>query len=137
MSGCGRCSDKPVQARLYPLKINDTVLYVELANTLQTRSKGLMFREKLNKNQGMLFVFDDDNFRSFWMKNTKIPLSIAYIKKDGRITDILNMQPYDLRSYKSSRKVRYALEANKNWFAENGIKINDRVKIPGDIFQNK
>ena len=137
LSGCGQYSDKPQNDNFIPLNINGNTLYVELANTPQTRRQGLMFRDELQKNYGMLFVFDDENYRSFWMKNTKIPLSIAYIKTNGQITDILNMKPYDLRSYKSTQKVRYALEVNKNWFTEQGIKQNDVISIPIEIFDKK
>ena len=135
LSGCGKYADNPQQDNLISLTLNGNTLYVELADTPETRRQGLMFRDKLSKNQGMLFIFDDDNYRSFWMKNTKIPLSIAYIKTNGKITDILNMKPYDLRSYKSTQKVRYALEVNQNWFTEKGIKPNDVMNIPENIFR--
>ena len=137
LSGCDRLSDNPQQDNLIPLTINGNTLYVELADTPETRRQGLMFRDKLAKNHGMLFIFDHEDYLSFWMKNTKIPLSIAYIKTNGEITDILNMKPYDLRSYRSSQKVRYALEVNRNWFTEKGIKKNDIIKIPDEIFQPK
>ncbi len=99
---------------------------VEVADTDERRAYGLMFRNSLPKDQGMLFVFDDERTRSFWMKNTLIPLSIAYINKDKVITEILDMQPAVLgetrpKSYPSKKKSMYALEMNIGWFERNKI----------------
>jgi uncharacterized membrane protein (UPF0127 family) len=78
---------------------------------------------------GMLFVFDSDDFQRFWMKNTLIPLSIAYVTRDSLITDILEMAPLDTTTpYRSSRAVRYALEMNSGWFQTRGIKPGDTVR---------
>ncbi len=94
----------------------------EIALTDEERQHGLMFRQSLGKNSGMLFVFSYEDHLSFWMKNTYIPLSIAYIDKNGRIIDIQNMKPLDTSiSYPSKMKAMYALEMNMGWFNENGI----------------
>jgi len=102
---------------------------VELASTDEERAQGLMFRKQLPDGQGMLFVFDRDQPLSFWMKNTVIPLSIAFIASDGRILEIKDMQPNDLSSVKSSRSARYALEVPQGWFGRVNVKAGDVVKI--------
>jgi uncharacterized membrane protein (UPF0127 family) len=102
---------------------------VEIARTEEERAKGLMFRKALPDGEGMLFVFDRDQVLSFWMKNTIIPLSIAFIASDGHIIEIKDMQPNDLTSVKSSRSVRYALEAPQGWFQRVNVKPGDVVKL--------
>ena len=102
---------------------------VEIARTDEERAKGLMFRKTLPDGQGMIFVFDRDQQLSFWMKNTVIPLSIAFIASDGHIVDIKDMQPNDLNSVISSRSVRYALEVPQGWFGRVNVKPGDIVKI--------
>jgi uncharacterized membrane protein (UPF0127 family) len=102
-------------------------LEAELARTDKERETGLMFRTELADGRGMLFVFDHDQVLSFWMKNTLIPLSIAYIAYDGTIVDIRDMRPQALHSVQSSRSVRYALEVPQGWFARAGVKTGDRV----------
>jgi uncharacterized membrane protein (UPF0127 family) len=102
---------------------------VEIAKTDEERSQGLMFRKKLPDGEGMLFVFERDQQLSFWMKNTLIPLSIAFIASDGRITEIKDMQPLNENTVKSSRSVRYALETPQGWFSRAGIQPGDRVNI--------
>ncbi|MDR2942386.1 MAG: DUF192 domain-containing protein [Treponema sp.] len=102
----------------------------EIAGTQEERNKGLMFRKKLPDGEGMLFVYETDQVMSFWMKNTYIPLSIAFITHDGRIIDIKDMYPHDLSSVVSSRSARYALEAPQGWFSRAGVRTGDIVKIP-------
>jgi len=102
---------------------------VELARTEAEQAKGLMFRTELEDGKGMLFVFDKDEVRSFWMKNTLIPLSIAYIAYDGTIIDIRDMHPHDTSSVHSSRSVRYALEVPQGWFGRVGVSAGDKVDI--------
>jgi len=103
----------------------------ELALTSAQHQQGLMFREYLNDGEGMLFVFDRDQILSFWMKNTLIPLSIAYIASDGRIIEIHDMTPGNLNPVRSTRSVRYALEVPQNWFARTGIVPGDRLDVQG------
>ena len=102
---------------------------VTLARTEMERSTGLMFRTELEDGKGMLFIFDKDEVLSFWMKNTLIPLSIAYISYDGTIIDIRDMYPNDVNPVHSSRSVRYALEVPQGWFGMAGIKVEDKVDI--------
>jgi uncharacterized membrane protein (UPF0127 family) len=99
----------------------------ELARTESQRTTGLMYRTKLEDGKGMLFIFDTDQVLSFWMKNTLIPLSIAFITYDGTITDIIDMYPHNTNSVHSSRMVRYALEVPQGWFSTAGVKPADKV----------
>ena len=96
------------------------VVKAEIAVTQEERTKGLMHRKNLADGEGMFFVFDRDEVLSFWMKNTSIPLSIAFIAYDGRIVEIKNMYPMDVNSTQSGRSVRYALEAPQGWFPAPG-----------------
>lgn len=113
-----------------PLKINNATVYVEVADTPETRAQGLMFREQLEKDAGMLFVFENERTLSFWMKNTRIPLSIAFIDRHGIIQDIKDMSPFDERPHVSSKPVKYALEVNQHWFSNNDIDVGDNVILP-------
>lgn len=105
------------------------VVKAEIARTPDERAQGLMFRKKLPDGEGMFFIFEMDQVLSFWMKNTYIPLSIAYITSDGRIVDIKDMYPHDETSVTSSRSVRYALEVPQGWFSKVGVNIGDIVII--------
>jgi len=100
---------------------------VEVADTDQSRTQGLMYRRSVPEGTGMLFVFDRDQVLTFWMKNTLVPLSIAYISSDGRIIDILDMESQSLKPVVSSRSVRYALEVPQGYFNRVGIREGDRV----------
>ncbi|MDR1099208.1 MAG: DUF192 domain-containing protein [Treponema sp.] len=106
---------------------------VELARTDAERAQGLMYRKSLDDGKGMLFIFDRDQIMSFWMKNTRIPLSIAFITKEGRILEIRDMQPLAEYSVRSSRSARYALEAPQGWFSRAGIKAGDLLALDNDI----
>jgi uncharacterized membrane protein (UPF0127 family) len=101
-------------------------LKVELARSPEERGQGLMRRKRLPDGEGMLFIFERDQVLSFWMKDTLIPLSIAFIASDGRIIEIRDMRPRDESPVKSSRSVRYALEVPQGWFGRAGIR-------PGDV----
>jgi uncharacterized membrane protein (UPF0127 family) len=105
---------------------------VEIANDLFERERGLMDRTALGEDRGMLFVFRREQPLSFWMKDTTLPLSIAYIDSKGRITDILDMKPLDDQPphYVSSEPVQYALEVNQGFFDERGVKVGDHAKLP-------
>lgn len=115
---------------LYSMLVGDTEFQVEIADTDDSRRLGLMHRESLPEGQGMLFVFEQDQRLSFWMKNTHIPLSIAYISSDGIIREIHDMTPLSLDAIRSSRSVRYALEVNQGAFEAAGIEPGDRVVLP-------
>jgi uncharacterized membrane protein (UPF0127 family) len=87
-----------------------------------------MHRDRLGANTGMLFVYPDSAVRNFWMKDTRIPLSIAFIARSGEIVRIDDMDPFDTNRVSSLAPVPYALEMNKGWFAENGVEAGDVVK---------
>ena len=93
----------------------------EVANTFESRARGLMFRESLGQNRGMLFVFPEDGPHCMWMKNTLIPLSVAFIDAGGRVVNVLEMQPHSEQSRCASKPARYALEMGKGWFASKGV----------------
>ena len=115
---------------LIPLTIKGKKIKVEVVRTEKEKEKGLMFRESLGKDEGMLFIYDREEMLSFWMKNTRIPLSIAFIDQQGRIVDIQDMEPFSLRTRVSARPAQYALEVNQGWFKKNGIDVGDVVKLP-------
>ena len=104
-------------------------LTVEIARTDAQRNQGLMHRKNLKNGEGMLFIFERDQILSFWMKNTIVPLSIAYIASDGRIFEIYDLEPGNLNPVISSRSGRYALEVPRGWFSLAGVKIGDRLEI--------
>jgi len=106
-------------------------LQVEVADTPEERELGLMFRESLPQNSGMLFVFPQPMLVSFWMKNTSFPLSIAFINEDRIIVQIEDMEPYSLNSHRSFLPVKYALEVNQGWFNSHNVVVGDRVDFKG------
>jgi uncharacterized membrane protein (UPF0127 family) len=101
-------------------------IQAELADTPKAREVGLMNRTSMPTNSGMLFVFEQKAGHCFWMNNTKIPLSIAFIGDDGKIVNIEEMQANTTNNHCSKAAVRYALEMNKQWFSE-------RVIVPGNV----
>lgn len=109
------------------LKIGDHKLVAEVAATPDTRSTGLMNRFSLRPDYGMLFVFDVPQPLAFWMRNTYVPLSIAFVGADGRILNIEDMAPRTDETHPSRGLALYAVEMRKGWFAERGIKAGDRV----------
>jgi uncharacterized membrane protein (UPF0127 family) len=112
-----------------PLYIHQKEIWVEVARTPEERNLGLMGRKHLGKDEGMLFIFEAEDYHSFWMKNTLIPLSIAFIDKDRRIVWMTDMKPQTLDSHVPPKPILFALEMNKGWFSKNGIKVGDVVKF--------
>jgi len=104
------------------------VVDAEVARTPETRTRGLMFRQSMPANRGMLFVFPYPERQCFWMKNTLIPLSIAFLDDRGAIVNIADMQPQSEDLHCSARPVRYALEMNQGWFAAKRIAPGATVK---------
>ena len=105
-------------------------IHAEVARTSLQRQMGLMFRETMANHEGMLFVFDAPSSQCFWMKNTLLPLSIAFLADDGRIVNIADMQPQTVESHCSAEPVRFALEMNQGWFAKRGIKAGFKLGGP-------
>ncbi len=117
----------------YEIKINDKISHAEVAFTRKGRTIGLMFRDALDKDHGMLFVFPQEQNLSFWMKNTKIPLSVAFINSKEIITQIDPMAPNSLMNHTSKEKVKYALEMEQGWFRKSGIKVGSKVGFSPEI----
>ncbi|HVG03862.1 MAG TPA: DUF192 domain-containing protein [Burkholderiaceae bacterium] len=109
------------------LTIGIHVITAEVASTPQSRMIGLMMREHLAPNHGMAFVFEDKSQHCFWMRNTVIPLSIAFIDDDGTISNIADMAPKSEASTCPLRPVRYALEMSQGWFAKRGVTAGQRI----------
>ena len=114
--------------RTIPMKAGIYSIQAEVADTPDLREVGLMNRTSLATNSGMLFIFEQKAGNCFWMKNTKLPLSIAFIADDGKIVNIEEMQADTTNNHCPKAPIRYALEMNKGWFAE-------RVIVPGNLIQ--
>ena len=112
-----------------PLTIAGHKLTAEVASTDSQRATGLMHRRMLPENRGMIFVFADVAMHGMWMMNTYIPLSVAFLDREGRIINIEDMQPQTQTSHTAARPAKYALEMNLGWFAKRGIKPG--VKVDG------
>ncbi|MDQ3929272.1 MAG: DUF192 domain-containing protein, partial [Chloroflexota bacterium] len=108
------------------------VMTVEIADTDEARGLGLMFRPSMDPDAGMLFDFGEDTNASFWMANTILPLSIAFIQADGTIIDIQDMQPLDTTSIGPNASYRYALETNQGYFRAHNLMPGDKVTLPGE-----
>lgn len=145
ITGCNR--SKPENSNLPPhalgplqtitLELAGQPVEIEVAITQPERSQGLMYRESMPENHGMLFVFERPEYLSFWMKNTKIPLSIAFIREDGTISNIEKMKPHrgpfdPTEHYRALQRCQYALEMNQGWFENHGVKEGEQIPLPFD-----
>lgn len=113
--------------RTIPLNAGMHNIKAEVAMTEEQRQIGLMHRKDMPTSDGMLFIFENKAPRCFWMKNTLLPLSIAFLADDGTVVNIEDMQPQQLDSHCSTQPVRYALEMNQGWFAKRGIKAGSKI----------
>jgi uncharacterized protein len=102
----------------------------QVAATPSSRTIGLMFRRDMAANEGMLFVFEQPATQCFWMKNTLLPLTAAFVADDGTIVNLADMQPQSLDSHCSAKPVRYVLEMHQGWFAKRGLKAGARLSGP-------
>jgi uncharacterized membrane protein (UPF0127 family) len=118
---------------LVTITVGGKSIQVEIAADPESQARGLMYRRELDEDSGMLFVFPDARERSFWMRNTYIPLSIAYIDEYRRIISISDMRPLDETSIPSRGAAKYALEMNRGWFRRNGISVGDQFTFPLDL----
>jgi uncharacterized membrane protein (UPF0127 family) len=121
-------SAAPAALSTRTLTIHGAKLTVEVAATPQTRETGLMNRFSLPQDHGMLFVFEGSEPRAFWMKNTYIPLSIAFVDSTGRILNIEDMRPRDESTHWSRGPAMFAIEVRQGWFAEKGVQPGDAVE---------
>lgn len=118
---------KPQSLPVSKIQVGPHAVSAEVAQTPEQRALGLMYRFSLPADHGMLFVFPEPQPQGFWMRNTYIPLSIAFIGADGRILNIEDMAPRDESSHPSNGPALYALEMRKGWFADKGIGPGARV----------
>jgi uncharacterized membrane protein (UPF0127 family) len=126
----GKTSACPLELPSATISIKGYTLTAELATTPAARACGLSHRDELPKDHGMLFIYPDLRPISFWMKDTEIPLSIAFLDDSGHIFSIQDMTPMQTdRRYHSSRPASYALEVNLGWFRRHGIDVGDAVKM--------
>lgn len=114
------------------LTMGDASLVVEIADNGERRARGLMYRNSMPTNEGMLFVYPESKDRSFWMKNVRFPLSIAFADEAGTIVAIADMRPMSKKSTLSGAPAMYAIETNKGWFESHGVEVGDTVQgLPG------
>lgn len=128
-AGAAAAQQTPVEMPVTTLNVGINVIKAEVANNDPDRERGLMFRPALGGNQGMVFVFDAGGQECMWMKNTLIPLSVAFMDQHGRITNIEDMQPQTETNHCSKGVARYALEMNLAWFTAHGVR-------PGMVISN-
>lgn len=121
------CGENPETIKI---SIKGHNFIVECARTSQEQEKGLMYRKKLDPKRGMIFIYPRTVQGAFWMKNTYIPLSIAFISEDGEILDIKDMKPLSLENVNSAYPYMYALEVNQGAFRDIGVGIGDYVVFP-------
>lgn len=114
---------------LVALEVGGVPVRVEVADTPDERRRGLMHRDSLPADQGMLFVYPEEQTLSFWMRDTGLPLDIAFIDRRGVIVDIQQMEPYTEELYRSRSPALYALEMNRGWFEAHGVEVGDRVRF--------
>jgi uncharacterized membrane protein (UPF0127 family) len=143
LTGCGEAggtsggaaADQPVpisvgqEVRTAQIRIGGVEVTAEIADNEELRAKGLMNRDSLAENHGMLFVYGAAQVRSFWMRNTRIPLDIAFIDANGVIINIEPMEPQSDENYYSQGPMMYALEMDQGWFEANGVGPGDRLEF--------
>ena len=125
--------DQPQNLAATTLKVGMHSIRAQLAITPLQRQIGLMHLREMPTHEGMLFVFDEPSPQCFWMRNTLIPLSIAFLADDGTVVNMADMKPQSDDSHCSAKPVRYALEMNQGWFAKRGVKSGTRIS--GELFQ--
>lgn len=128
------CSaDKPRTAdadAFFDMSVGGVAFRAQLAVSDTEKMRGLMFRDSLGENDGMIFVYETPSQASFWMKNTKIPLDIGFFDKNGVLTEVKKLYPHNLDSVKSSRgDILYCIEMNQDWFGKNGVVATDRLDM--------
>ncbi len=115
---------------IFELPLGDKKIYAEIAVTDTQKAQGLMFRHSLPPDNAMIFVYDTPQRVSFWMKNTEIPLDIAFLDKSGVVTEIRRLYPRNLNAVTSAREdIVFCIETNQNWFANNGVCVGDKLDM--------
>lgn len=132
----GRAQEVPqLNLQRVKLSIGMHLIDAQVASTPEQRQIGLMLRKKMPQHEGMVFVFEQASQQCFWMKNTLLPLTAAFVADDGTIVNLADMKPETTESHCSTQPVRYVLEMNKGWFEKKGIKAGS--KLSGPIFEAK
>lgn len=133
---CAWAQEAP-QMNLQRVKISAGMHLIDaqVAFTPEQRQTGLMFRKEMPQQEGMIFVFEQATQQCFWMKNTLLPLTAAFVADDGTIVNLADMKPQTTDPHCSAQPVRYVLEMNKGWFAKKGIKAGS--KLGGPMFEAK
>ena len=124
---------KAAAAATVPMRIGTETFHLEVADTDAERRRGLMARESMPADHGMIFVFPEEEEQSFWMKNTLIPLDIIYLDEWGKVVSIKPMKPRDLNGVESDEPAMYAVEVNRGAAARAGVKVGDTLEIPKAI----
>lgn len=120
--------DEPQNLPVTQLRAGIHSIRAQVAETPLQHMVGLMHRRSMASNEGMLFIFPESSKQCFWMKNTLLPLSAAFVMNDGTLVNIEDMQPHSLESHCSTKPVRFVLEMNQGWFAKRGLKPGDRLR---------
>lgn len=134
LAGCGNNEVRPAAALKtiddrFAIAIGPHLVQMQVALLPAETQRGLMFRKTMGENEGMLFVFDQPQQMSFWMRNTEIPLDIGYIDATGVLREIYPMYPRDERPVASRGRMQFALEMNQGWFRHTGVKPGDRLDL--------
>lgn len=131
VNGLSHAQSKP-QLDLPKIKLSAGMHLIDtqVASTPDQRATGLMFRQEMPQGEGMLFVFEEATLQCFWMKNTLLPLTAAFITDDGTIVNLTNMKPQTTESHCSAKPVRYVLEMNLGWFEKKGLKAGSKLGGP-------
>jgi uncharacterized membrane protein (UPF0127 family) len=133
LTGCDNSSpttQPQSNLRTITMQIGRQTFTLEVADTEPTRETGLMNRDSMPANHGMLFVFEDETPRAFWMKNTRIPLDILFIDAQGKVVSSKSMKPFDLRTTPSDAAAKYAIELNAGAAESSGVAVGDQLNIP-------
>ena len=128
----GAWAQQPPQLDLARVKLNAGmhVIDAQVASKAEQRQTGLMLRKEMPQHEGMLFIFDQAGMQCFWMKDTLLPLTAAFVADDGTIVNLADMKPETIDSHCSAEPVRYVLEMNKGWFAKKSIKAGSKLSGP-------
>jgi uncharacterized membrane protein (UPF0127 family) len=129
---CARAEEPQTNLPRVKLSAGMHIIDAQVAQSGEERMTGLMFRKEMPQPEGMLFVFEQPSMQCFWMKNTLLPLSAAFVADDGTIVNLVDMKPQTTDSHCSVKPVRYVLEMNQGWFSRKGIKAG--VKLGGEPF---
>lgn len=142
LSGCADNGDNraddgnaPPPLPTTAVRLGNRVFTLEIARTDESRQRGLMHRQSLPPDRGMLFIFDQEAPRGFWMKNVPFPLDLVFLDGQRRVVDVKRLLPLDLRSTYGAKTAQYAIELNAGAAADAGLKIGDTVDLPPDLWQ--